>query len=180
MLFRFGGPPPPQAPVTDRAFLDVVILSPSGNAKFEVGRLELALYGEAAPKSVERFKQLVTADGSSPAPLKGLSFHRTLKGFIVQGGQFEPAAASAFAPFPVERNELKHVEGALSMSQTGGSSSTEFFVTLRTAPECDGEYCVIGQVTGGMKEVIKDIDRRAGSADGTPWCVYEIAQCGLL
>ncbi|KAJ1636550.1 cyclophilin-like domain-containing protein [Pavlovales sp. CCMP2436] len=178
MLFGFGGPPPPQATVTDRCFLDVKILSANGEQKFDVGRLELALYGEVAPKAVERFKQLVSTDGASPAPLTGLTFHRTLKDFIVQSGAVTDA--SAFAPFS-EVNELVHLEGALSMSRDdGGMCATEFFVAVRAAPECDGSYTVFGQATGGMKEVVKDMNRRAGSVDGSPWCGYEISNCGML
>jgi len=180
MLFGFGAPPPPQASVTDRCFLDVVILSADGRQRFEVGRLELGLYGEAAPECVARFKQLVgAADAAAPPPLKGVRWHRTLKNFIVQSGQL--ADASAFAPFPLQQNALKHLEGALSMSQTDGVARTEWFVAVKDcSAECDGSYAVFGLVLGGMKEVIKDMDRRAGSADGAPWTTYEIAGCGML
>lgn len=179
MLFGFGAPPPPQAAVTDRCFLDVVILSPNGREKYPVGRLELALFGDAAPACVARFKQLVSPDGSTPPPLKGVSFHRTLKDFIVQSGKLPDARP--FAPFAAEKNGLVHLPGSLSMSQDEAALCTsEFFVAVRAAPECDGLYTVFGQATAGMKEVINDINKRAGSADGAPWASYEIASCGLL
>lgn len=178
MLFGFGGPPPPQAAVTDRCFLDVVILSANGREKYEVGRLELGLFGDVAPACVARFKQLVSPADSGLPPLKGVAFHRTLKDFIVQSGKL--ADPQAFEPFAAEKNELVHVAGALSMSQDDGMCATEFFVTVNKAPECDGEYTVFGQVTSGFKEVIADINKRAGSSDGTPWVGYEITNCGLL
>jgi cyclophilin family peptidyl-prolyl cis-trans isomerase len=180
MLFGFGAPPPPQAKVTERCFLDVVILSADGRQRFDVGRLELGLFGEAAPECVDRFKRLlVAADAAAPPPLKGVRWHRTLKNFIVQSGQLDDA--SAFEPFTLERNALKHVEGALSMSQTDGNACTEFFVAVADcSAECDGSYAVFGLVLGGMKEVIKDMDRRAGSSDGAPWTAYEISGCGML
>lgn len=178
MLFGFGGPPPPQSTVTDRCFLDVVILSPNGREKYEVGRLELALFGDVAPACVARFKQLVSSNGSSPPPLKGVAFHRCLKDFIIQAGKL--ADPQQFEPFAVEKNGLMHLAGSLSMSQDAGMCATEFFLSVRAAPECDGEYTVFGQATAGFKEVISDINKRAGSSDGTPWCSYEIANCGVL
>lgn len=176
MLFGFGGPPPPQAAVTDRCFLDVIILSPNGREKYPVGRLEVGLFGEAAPACVARFKQLVSAQ---PPALRGVGFHRTLKDFIVQAGRLDGAAP--FEPFAAESNGLVHQQGSLSMSQEEGVSTTEFFfVVAREAPECDGAYTVFGQVTGGYKEVLADINKRSGSPDGTPYCSYEISSCGLL
>lgn len=175
LLFGLGQAPPPQADITTTAFLDVVILSPAGDTKYPVGRLELGLFGNATPKCTERFLALCQrADG--PASLIGNPFHRCIKGFIVQAGELPDAGLAAFE----EANDLKHLEGSLSMSNDGGQSTTEFFVTLRQAPELDGQFTVFGQVTGGMKEVVRDMDRRSGSSDGVPWCTYQITRCGVL
>lgn len=174
MLFGLGRPPPPQAEVTSRCFLDVCVLSPAGDSKFEVGRLELSLFENDAPLSCARFRALCSGEGG--ASYKGSTFHRTLREFIVQGGKLDEAVE----PFVEAANGLRHIEGALSMSNDGGSSTSEFFVTLREAPELDGDFCVFGQVSGGMKEVVRDIDRRAGSVDGEPWCTYVITGGGVL
>lgn len=74
---------------------------------------------------------------------------------------------------------LKHLSaGVLSMGNSGkNSNSSQFFVTLAPAPQCDGKHVVFGRVVSGMA-VLRHIEQLAGSADGCPKASVVITNCG--
>ena len=111
------------------------------------GAIELELFDEDAPKTVENFRKL--ADD-------GVIFHRVIKDFMIQGG--DPTGTGTGGPgytFEDEFNDHKVERGALAMANAGpNTNGSQFFiVTTDAAPWLDGKHTVFGRVTGGMDAV---------------------------
>src|SRR5438874_12138949 len=125
------------------------------------GAIELELYDEDAPKTVENFRKLA-ADGF----YNGVSFHRVIRDFMIQGG--DPTGTGSGGPgytFEDEFNEHKIERGALAMANAGpNTNGSQFFiVTTDAAPWLDGKHTVFGQVVDGM-DAVDTIE--AGDTDG--------------
>src|ERR671923_2343487 len=125
------------------------------------GPVTVELHDEAAPKTVANFRKLAS-DGF----YDGLTFHRVIPDFMIQGGC--PEGTGTGGPgytFEDEINEHRVVRGALAMANAGpNTNGSQFF--LVTADECswlDGKHTVFGRVTQGMDVVdrIADVPRDA-------------------
>jgi peptidyl-prolyl cis-trans isomerase B (cyclophilin B) len=117
------------------------------------GAIELELFDDDAPKTVENFRKLA-ADGF----YDGIVFHRVIKDFMIQGGC--PQGTGTGGPgytFEDEFNQHKVVRGALAMANAGpNTNGSQFFiVTTDAAPWLDGKHTVFGEVTSGMDVVDK-------------------------
>ena len=130
-----------------------------------LGAIQLELFDEDAPKTVENFVKL-----SSDGYYDGLIFHRVIPEFMIQGGC--PHGTGTGGPgyeFEDEFNDHKVVRGALAMANSGpNTNGSQFFVV--TAEECpwlDGKHTVFGQVTSGM-EVVDEIERVPKDARDKP------------
>jgi peptidyl-prolyl cis-trans isomerase B (cyclophilin B) len=115
------------------------------------GAIEVELFDEDAPKTVENFRKLAT-DGF----YDGIAFHRVIKDFMIQGGC--PMGTGTGGPgytFEDEFNQHKVERGALAMANSGpNTNGSQFFiVTTGAAPWLDGKHTVFGKVTGGMEVV---------------------------
>src|SRR4030088_715615 len=115
------------------------------------GSITLELFDEDAPKTVENFRRLA-AEGF----YDGLTFHRVIKDFMIQGGC--PEGTGTGGPgytFEDEINKHKVVRGALAMANAGANTngSQFFIVTTDAAPWLDGKHTVFGKVTAGMDAV---------------------------
>ncbi len=115
------------------------------------GAIELELFDEDAPKTVENFRKLAE-DGF----YDGVVFHRIIKDFMIQGG--DPQGTGTGGPgytFEDEMNPHKIVRGALAMANAGpNTNGSQFFiVTAASAPWLDGKHTVFGEVTAGMDAV---------------------------
>jgi cyclophilin family peptidyl-prolyl cis-trans isomerase len=122
------------------------------------GTIEIELFDDDAPKTVENFKKLAN-DGF----YDGVIFHRVIPDFMIQGG--DPTGTGSGGPgyqFEDEFNDHKVERGALAMANAGpNTNGSQFFiVTVDAAPWLDGKHTVFGQVTGGMDAV--------DSIEGTP------------
>jgi cyclophilin family peptidyl-prolyl cis-trans isomerase len=117
------------------------------------GDITFELFDEDAPKTVENFRKL-SRDGF----YDGLTFHRIISNFMIQGGC--PEGTGMGGPgytFEDEFNSHKVVRGALAMANAGpNTNGSQFFiVTVDAAPWLDGKHTVFGQVTDGMDIVDK-------------------------
>jgi cyclophilin family peptidyl-prolyl cis-trans isomerase len=117
------------------------------------GPIELELFDEDAPKTVENFRKL-SADGF----YDGVVFHRVIRDFMIQGG--DPEGTGTGGPgytFEDEINQHKVVRGALAMANAGpNTNGSQFFlVTVDEAPWLDGKHTVFGRVTGGTETLDK-------------------------
>ena len=125
------------------------------------GAIELELYPDDAPKTVENFVKL-SRDGF----YDGVIFHRVIPDFMIQGG--DPTGTGTGGPgyqFEDEFNEHRVVRGALAMANAGpNTNGSQFFiVTAEATPWLDGKHTVFGRVTSGMDLVdrISQADRDA-------------------
>ncbi len=115
------------------------------------GAIEIELFDDAAPQTVENFKKL-SADGF----YDGLMFHRVIRDFMIQGGC--PLGTGTGGPgytFEDEFNDHKIVRGVLAMANAGpNTNGSQFFlVTAAECPWLDGKHTVFGQITSGMDVV---------------------------
>jgi peptidyl-prolyl cis-trans isomerase B (cyclophilin B) len=115
------------------------------------GDLELELFDEDAPKTVENFVKLAK-DGF----YDGVVFHRVIPDFMIQGG--DPTGTGSGGPgyeFEDEFNDHPVARGALAMANAGpNTNGSQFFVvTADACPWLDGKHTVFGKVTSGMDVV---------------------------
>ena len=115
------------------------------------GPIEVELYPEDAPKTVENFERL-----AREGFYDGVVFHRVIPDFMIQGG--DPTGTGTGGPgytFEDEINDHKVERGALAMANAGpNTNGSQFFiVTASAAPWLDGKHTVFGQVTAGMDTV---------------------------
>ena len=129
-------------------------------------KINLELFREYAPESVENFMALVK-DGF----YDGLCFHRVIREFMIQGGGFtqsggelihKPAPRTIRGEFAANgvRNPLRHTPGVVSMARTPdpNSASSQFFICVEELPYLDGQYAAFGKVTSGLDIVHKIAD----------------------
>jgi len=121
--------------------------------------IRIEFYPQDAPKTVENFVTL-----ARKGFYNGLSFHRVVPGFVVQGG--DPKGNGTGGPgyqIKAEFSQRKHLRGTLAMarSQDPDSAGSQFYITYGPQPHLDGSYTVFGQVVAGMEHVdaIKQGDR---------------------
>src|SRR3954453_7433346 len=129
------------------------------------GDIEITLFEEDAPKTVENFVKLA-GDGF----YDGVIFHRVIKDFMIQGG--DPDGTGTGGPgysFEDEINDHKIVRGALAMANAGpNTNGSQFFiVTTDAAPWLDGKHTVFGAVTGSM-DAVDSIEGAATGAGDRP------------
>jgi peptidyl-prolyl cis-trans isomerase B (cyclophilin B) len=129
------------------------------------GPIELELYPEAAPKTVDNFTRL-----AGEGFYDGLSFHRVIPDFMIQGGC--PKGDGTGGPgytFEDEFNDHKVTRGALAMANAGpNTNGSQFFiVTAEACPWLDGKHTVFGRVTEGM-DVVDGISEVETGANDKP------------
>lgn len=133
------------------------------------GIIELELYRNAAPITVDNFISL-----ASEGFYDGLTFHRIIDGFMMQGGGFDTTGAerrstSIVGEFPKNGvdNPIKHKRGVISMARANSmnSASSQFFIMHQAAEHLDGLYAAFGKVTSGI-EVVDKICTEAQPIDG--------------
>ncbi|MFT4049545.1 MAG: peptidylprolyl isomerase [Solirubrobacterales bacterium] len=115
------------------------------------GDIEINFFDDAAPNTVANFQKL-----AGEGFYDGISFHRVIKDFMIQGGC--PEGTGTGGPgytFADEFNENKVVRGALAMANAGpNTNGSQFFiVTTAAAPWLDGKHTVFGEVVSGMETV---------------------------
>jgi peptidylprolyl isomerase len=118
------------------------------------GRVTIELFEDKAPNHVKRIKEL-----AREGFYDGIVFHRVIDGFMAQSG--DPTGTgrggSDKPDLKAEFNDVKHVEGVLSMARTAdpNSANSQFFIMLADAPHLDGQYTAWGKVVDGMEHVHK-------------------------
>ncbi len=123
-------------------------------AKIETskGIIELELYSEHAPKTVNNFVFL-----AKEGFYDGISFHRVIGDFMIQGG--DPTGTGGGGPGysfedEVEENPLTHEKGVISMANAGpNTNGSQFFITHSPQPHLNGKHTVFGKVMTGQNVV---------------------------
>jgi peptidyl-prolyl cis-trans isomerase B (cyclophilin B) len=126
------------------------------------GTIEIELFDEDAPKTVENFTKL-----ARDSFYDGVVFHRVIQDFMIQGG--DPTGTGSGGPgyqFEDEFNSHPVARGALAMANAGpNTNGSQFFiVTADACPWLDGKHTVFGRVTSGMDVVdaISQVETAAG------------------
>jgi peptidyl-prolyl isomerase D len=168
-----------------RVFLDISIDgSPAGRAVFE-------LFTDIVPKTAENFRALCTGEkgtGQLGVPLwyKGSQFHRVIKNFMIQGGDFTAGNGTGGESIYGEKFEdeaftVKHTEPfLLSMANAGpGTNGSQFFVTTVPTPHLDNKHVVFGKLLTG-KGVIRAVEHVNIDSGDKPKLAVVITDCGEL
>ncbi len=135
------------------------------------GNIEAELYPHIAPNTVNNFISL-----ANTGFYDGLTFHRIVKDFVLQGGDPEGTGIggpgySILGEFNSNKfkNDLNHTEGTLSMarSQNKDSAGSQFFIVTKDATSLDGDYAGFGKVIKGM-DIVKEIENVEVDANDKP------------
>ncbi|XP_003221776.1 peptidyl-prolyl cis-trans isomerase D [Anolis carolinensis] len=175
----------PSSPTNPRVFLDVDI----GGGR--AGRIVLELFADIVPKTAENFRALCTGEKGigpttgKPLHFKGCPFHRIIKKFMIQGGDFSnqngTGGESIYGEkFEDENFHYKHDQpGLLSMANAGpNTNGSQFFITTVPTPHLDEKHVVFGQVIKGMGVVKLLEDVEVKEEEPAKLCI--IAECGEL
>ncbi|ETI25708.1 hypothetical protein G647_02482 [Cladophialophora carrionii CBS 160.54] len=162
------------------------------------------LFANAVPRTAENFRQFCTGEHKGPAgkPMgyKGSKFHRVIKNFMIQGGDFlhsdGTGSTSIYnnAAFADESFAIKHTRPyLLSMANSGpNTNGCQFFITCAATPWLDNKHVVFGQVLGEEDDggesirVVRMIEntRTAGpggrGAGERPVLDVRIVECGEM
>jgi cyclophilin family peptidyl-prolyl cis-trans isomerase len=148
---------PPRNPANPRVTIET-----------SAGTIVCELFPKEAPVTVENFKKYVK-DGF----YSGLIFHRVIRGFMIQGGGFEPSGVqkkAKYSPIKLEISpSLRHWDGALAMARTmdPNSATCQFYVCHGPQRGLDGQYAVFGVVESGI-DVVKAIATTPTGRDDRP------------
>lgn len=112
------------------------------------GKIKFKFYSEDAPNTVRRMAELI-----QKGFYNGLTFHRVVPGFVIQGGDPDGnGTGGSGVKQKAEFNSRKHVPGTVAMAraQDPDSADSQFYISLGTHPHLDNQYTVFGFVTEGM------------------------------
>jgi len=158
-------------------------------------RVVIELAVKESPMACQNFKAFCTGEkGKSKESNKemcyrGVPFHRIVKGFMMQGGDFVTGTgAGGESIFGKKFKDdagglkLKHdARGVVSMSNTGKNSNTcQFFIAFGELKQLNGKHVVIGRVVEGMEVIDRVEEEAATEKEGKPVLPVVIADCGIL
>ncbi|MBQ8432846.1 MAG: peptidylprolyl isomerase [Clostridia bacterium] len=146
----------PSEEITDYVCINVSYTDKNGEKK--VSNIVVKLSPEDAPITVENFKTLV-----SEGFYTGLTFHRIIKNFMIQGGD-PKGDGTGGSPNKIKgefsangvANDISHIRGVISMARRGDSmdsASSQFFIVHKDSTYLDGDYAAFGHVTFGIEVV---------------------------
>jgi len=152
-------------------------------------RIELELFKNIVPKTAENFRALCTGEKGlakgceKPQHYKGTIFHRLIKDFMIQGGDFQnengTGGESIYgAKFEDENFKCKHLKrGYLSMANSGkDTNGSQFFITFKQTSWLDGKHVVFGCVKSGLS-YLNDLEA-IETEDSRPKKTIRIVDCG--
>ncbi|KAJ1992614.1 Peptidyl-prolyl cis-trans isomerase-like 1 [Dimargaris cristalligena] len=164
-------------------FFDIAI---GGQA---AGRIKMELFADKVPKTAENFRQLCTGEfkvDGVPQGYKNCTFHRVIKDFMVQGGDFlngdGTGRMSIYGDsFADENFEQKHTgPGLLSMANSGpNTNGCQFFITCAQCDFLDGKHVVFGKLVDGLL-TLRRIENVPTGPGNRPKLSVTITECGEM
>ncbi|KAJ0070364.1 hypothetical protein NL108_007711, partial [Boleophthalmus pectinirostris] len=157
-----------------------------------VGRIVVELFSDICPKTCENFRCLCTGERGigkgtqKPLHYKGCLFHRIVKDFMIQGGDFSEGngrgGESIYGGFFEDESfAVKHnKEYLLSMANRGkDTNGSQFFITTKPTPHLDGVHVVFGHVISGQ-EVVQTMENQKTDPNSKPYADVKVLNCGEL
>ncbi|KAF8456247.1 peptidyl-prolyl cis-trans isomerase [Terfezia claveryi] len=157
-----------------------------------LGRIKIELFSTIVPKTAENFRQFCTGEtkgpNGKPQGYKGAKFHRVIKDFMIQGGDFLNGDGTGGTCiygsryFSDENFKVKHdAPGMLSMANSGpNTNGSQFFITTVATPFLDNKHVVFGKVLDDESmTVVKKIENARTILD-RPTTDVIIIQCGEM
>ncbi|KAL0029406.1 hypothetical protein WJX77_005097 [Trebouxia sp. C0004] len=163
--------------VTDKVFFDLTV---GGKP---AGRVVIGVFGDIVPKTAANFVALAT--GEKGFGYQGTSFHRVIKNFVLQGGDFErgngTGGKSIYGKMFADENfKIAHFPGALSMANAGpNTNGSQFFITVADTPWLNGKHVVFGQVVEGF-DLCQQLQNAEVGQGSRPRQPITVASCGKL
>lgn len=157
----------------------------------DVGRISFELFADVVPKTAENFRQFCTGEykvDKIPQGYKGCRFHRVVKEFMVQGGDFINNDGTGITSiynglkFPDENFSIKHdVPGILSMANANAKDTNgcQFFITCARCEFLDNQNVAFGRVVDGML-VLRKMENVPVGLNDKPRIPITIKNCGQL
>lgn len=170
--------------VTELVYFDISI------GGTPAGRIEIGLFGRTVPKTVENFRELCLKkrekDSDALVGYEGSTFHRVIKDFMLQGGDFTKGDGTGGRSiygerFADENFKLKHYgAGWLSMANAGkDTNGSQFFITLKKTSWLDGRHVIFGKVIKGM-DVVRKVEENPTDGKDLPVKEVKVTACGKL
>ncbi|XP_063726769.1 peptidyl-prolyl cis-trans isomerase A-like [Symsagittifera roscoffensis] len=169
--------------VTKTVFFDISI------DMNEPKRVTIALFGDAAPNTVNNFAALSKGNyrGDPKFGFKGTKFHKIVKDFVIQGGDITTedgsGGKSIYGPsFNDEPFYHSHVgTGYLSMANRGpDTNGSQFFILLQRARWLDGKHVVFGKIIEGMEHILEVAELETTENGQMPKKLVTIEDSGLI
>lgn len=156
-------------------------------------RVVMELFDEITPKTCQNFRELCTGNGgmsvegtTTPMSYKSSSFHRIIKGFMIQGGDFTNHNGTGGVSIYGEKFEDENFQllcdkpGLLAMANAGpDTNGSQFFITTVPTPHLNGKHVVFGRVVRGMNTV-RRLENTPTGAQDVPQSPCLISDCGVL
>ena len=153
------------------------------------GRVFLELFKDVCPITSDNFRQLCTGEhrvNGVPIGYKNSSFHRVIKEFMIQGGDFARGDGTGSMSihgekFPAENFLLSHdSSGLLSMATAGKTAGCQFFITCGKCEWLDGEHVVFGSVLDQSSMLVVRKIENVEVNDSKPKFTILITECGEM
>lgn len=174
------------APGNPIVYLDISFANSPAPTRPNANRIVLELYKHLVPRTAENFRVLCTNPASERLRYEGSVFHRVIKSFMLQGGDFTRGDGTGGESIYGEKFEDEDLTGKhdrpflLSMANAGpNTNGSQFFITTVPTPHLDGKHVVFGRVLKG-KDVVRKIENTETASNDRPVNEVKIEKCGEL